>query len=90
MRKPVIGATLAVAALLTLGACGQAPWEDSLKDLEGVTVKDPDKATLYNNVDTYPNMVVLCIDGVAFVTTTRPDMGSWAPVPSLDKTCPPQ
>ena len=85
--KKLLLAGVATGLVLTLTACGQAPWEQSLRDLEGVPVKDPDQATLYNNVDLHPNLMVLCIDGVSFVTTTRPDFSSVIRVPELDKTC---
>lgn len=80
MRKFVIACI--AASTLALSGCGQAPWEQSLLDLEGVQVSDPDSITLYNNVDQHPNLAVICIDGMTFVTTTRIDMGSWAYIPN--------
>jgi predicted small secreted protein len=74
-----------IAAVLT--GCGQAAWEDSLRDLEGVQVYDPDEATLWNNVDQHPNIVRLCLDGVAFATTTRPDFAAVTRVPEWDAHC---
>jgi len=88
MNKTIKLAIASAAALLVLSGCGQAPWEDSLRDLENVPVKDPDSATLYNNVDKYPNISRLCIDGVAFATTTRPDFGALMRVPEWDAECP--
>lgn len=87
MKKSLKIAAAVAAGLFVLTGCGQAPWQDSLRDLENVPVKDPDDATLYNNVDRYPNISRLCIDGVAFATTTR----EWEPVlrvPEWDELCP--
>lgn len=65
MNRPAIAA---VAILLTasLTACG-----NSFRDLNGIPNKDPDRAEMYSNVDGYPNVVRICIDHVAFATTTR-------------------
>jgi len=54
------------AALALVAGCGS-----SFRDLNGVPTKDPDKAEMYANVDGYPNVVRICIDHVAFATTTR-------------------
>jgi hypothetical protein len=56
----------AVAVVLSLTACGS-----SRRDLNGIPSKDPEKAEMYANVDGYPNVVRICIDGVAFATNTR-------------------
>lgn len=47
--------------------------------------KDPDKIELYLNIDQYPNVVRLCIGGVAFATTTR-DFTALVRVPEWDRT----
>lgn len=60
---------LAGAAALTLATAGCG--DSGFRDLEGVPSRDPDKAETYNNVDGYPNVVRICIDKVAFATTTR-------------------
>lgn len=85
MRKR-LAIALASLALLA-GACGQAPWETSLKDVEGAQVQDPDYITLTNNVDKHPNVVFLCTEGLAFVTTTRPDFSALTRVPERDDFC---
>lgn len=85
-RRRAAVAALALVAALSLSACGQAPWEDSLRDLEGVEFVDPEGVTAWNNVDQHPNIVRLCLDGVAFATTTR----EWQPVtrvPEWDAAC---
>ncbi len=66
--KVGVGACAASSvALVVLSACSQ----QQLRDVEDVPVHDPDKVELIGNVDDYPNIVRLCIDGVAFGTTTR-------------------
>jgi hypothetical protein len=62
---------LVILAAVMLSACGQAPWEDSLKDVEGGQVRDPDYFQLFNNADLHPNIVLLCAGGFGFATTTR-------------------
>ncbi len=77
--------TIAVAGIiLALGACSPG---NNFRDLEGVKSVDPDKATVYNNVDQHPNLAVLCIEGVAYITSTRQHQ-SHTREPDLDKTCP--
>jgi len=41
------------------------------RDLEGVPLTEPQKIEVYANLDGHPNIVRLCIDGKAFITTTR-------------------
>lgn len=71
-----------IAAALALTGCAN----QTTRDLEGVPVQEPDSTRIYTNVDQYPNIVVNCIDGVAFVTTTRAYDGITR-VPELDETC---
>jgi hypothetical protein len=80
MRQRLI--LLALAAALLAG-CGS----DAYRDVEGVPSHDPDKVEVFNNVDRYPNLVVVCIHGVAFVTTTR-DYKPFERVAELDRNCP--
>jgi hypothetical protein len=75
------GSALVLAAALTLTGCGN----EKTKDVTGVTAQKPDKIAQYENVDQYPNVVVLCIHGVAFATTTREAAGAILRVPELDK-----
>ena len=56
------------------------------RDLEGVPVREPDKSEVYLNVDQYPNVTRLCIDGLAFATTTRENNAAIFRVPEWDKT----
>lgn len=76
---------LVVAGLVVgLGVAGGC--RDNFKDLESVKYRDPDKVEGYNNVDRNPNLTRLCIDGVAFMTTTR-DYDSVLRVPEWDSWC---
>lgn len=85
-RTVAVGALLAAVGLAVAG-CGQSPWQHSLRDYEGATVKDPDSVTLWNNVDQHPNIARVCLDGVAFATTTRPDFSAVQRVPGWDHVC---
>jgi hypothetical protein len=76
---------LAVVALGTLGACTP---RDNFRDVEGVPSKDPDLIEAYNNLDGHPNIAKVCIDGVAFATTTRDAHAAIQRVEAWDRTCP--
>ncbi len=55
-----------VAMVLVLVACsGQS------RDVEGIEFKDADRIEGFNNVDGHPNLVRLCVGGLAFITTQR-------------------
>jgi hypothetical protein len=78
--KKIAALTVMGTLILALAGCGS-----SRRDLNGVPNRDPDKAEMYSNVDGYPNIVRVCIGGVAFATTTR-QMGEITRVPEWDKT----
>jgi hypothetical protein len=73
----------AVLVALTFAGCAN----NNFRDLEGVPSKDPDSAKLWTNVDGHPNVVRLCLDGVAFATTTR-DFTALMRVEAWDSMCP--
>ena len=80
-----IKAAFAVAAVAGLvGACSPG---NNFRDVEGVKSQRPDLVENYNNMDQHPNMGKVCIDGVAFLTTTR-DYDAVTRVPEWDRTCP--
>jgi hypothetical protein len=66
MRRAAIAA---VAGALLLTGCSN----QTVRDLEGVPVQDPEKVELFVNVDLFPNVVALCIHGAGFAATTRDD-----------------
>jgi hypothetical protein len=66
-RRTIIAATAAAAAALTLAGCSN----QTVRDLEGVPVTDPDKIRLVTNVDLFPNIVAICVEGAGFAATTR-------------------
>ena len=82
MKKLVTLLGFLLATVLLLSACSTGPLGtgQQWRDLEGQSVTDPDKARLVANVDGYPNVVALCIEGQGFVSTTR-DYSSLVPVP---------
>lgn len=80
MKKTHALVTVGVIALATLTGCGE---QQQIRDLENVTVTEPDKTRLVVNVDEYPNAVAICIEGAGFITTTRTDR-PLQPVPAWD------
>lgn len=84
MRKAIV---VGVAALALVAGAACTPG-NNFRDVEGVDSKDADKYVVYNNVDRHPNLVLVCISGTAFITTTR-EFNAVTRVPDLDKTCPP-
>lgn len=83
MKRTMVGA---VAVLALAGACGGS---NNFRDVEGVKSQIPDAIKVYSNVDAHPNIVKVCIDGVAFATTTR-QHDSLTRVEAWDRTCPGQ
>jgi len=83
MKIRIALAALCSAVVLLLSGCGS----NNFRDLEHVPSKDPDTAVVYNNVDLNPNITKLCIEGLAFITTTR-DYDNTQRVPEWDATCP--
>ena len=81
MKKRLIIAGFAVAIL---GACTPG---DNFRDVEGVKSERPQLIQNYNNIDKHPNLAKVCIDGVAFLTTTRA-YDAVTRVPEWDRTCP--
>ena len=65
--KIVVGSLIAVALLLTGASCEQ----QQLRDLENVQVEDMQNVHVFVNVDDFANVVVGCIEGNAFIFTTR-------------------
>ncbi len=76
--------------LVVLGAVALAGCGAEIRDLEGVTISDPDKAEVYSNLDEHPNVVRLCIDGEVVVTTTRDGQSAlqFAPEGWWEEWCP--
>jgi len=79
-RVGVIAAGLITCVLL--GASDCQPTEE--RDLEGVHLQDPQKTEIYANVNGHPNIVVMCIHGIAFATTTRENGQNFMRVEDLD------
>lgn len=71
MIKKVGLAALAIATVLGLGACNWGSDDANKKDVLNVPGLKPDKLEVFTNVDGHPNIAVLCIHKVAWVTTTR-------------------
>jgi hypothetical protein len=88
MRDKLRRAGTVVAAMVLAGTvvagCDSV---NNFRDVEGVRSQDPDKIEVYNNVDQHPNLVMVCIHGVAFITTTR-DYKPFEREEDLDRNCP--
>ena len=63
MRKHLIAA---IALALVVTGC-----TSTLQDLEGIQAETPDRVRVFLNADQFPNLNVVCINGVGFVNTTR-------------------
>lgn len=81
----VAGFALVAGAAVALTACSP---NATTKDVKNITFHDADLIQGYNNVDLYPNIVKVCVDGVAFATTTRDAQAAIQRIPEWDKTCP--
>lgn len=79
-RAAVIAGTAAAAIAVTAGCSNQ------LNDLNGISQHQPNYATTWLNVSGFPNITELCINGVAFATTTR-DYTSIMRIPQWDAFC---
>lgn len=82
--KATSSAAVAVAGALLLGGCTG----NNFRDVEGVQSQEPDSIEVFSNVDKHPNIAKLCIDGVAFATTTREGNSALTRVEDWDPTCP--
>lgn len=82
-RAAVATATLAIA----VGGLTACSTNDTVMDFEEAAVVNPDSVTLYNNIDGHPNLARICIDGIAFITTTRKGNASWDRFPEWDAAC---
>ena len=77
--KITAGLAVVASMLLTAGSCEQ----QQLRDLENIPVEEMENVRIFVNVDGYANMVVGCIEGSAFVFTTR-DYEAFERQPDLD------
>lgn len=78
--------TLAVVAAVALALAGCGSDNANQHDVTGVSWKNPDKIEVYANIDEHPNLVRLCIDHVAFATTSRLNGVNLMRVPEWDVT----
>jgi len=69
-------------SLLAGCACDSA----SSADLTGVPPRKPDKIEAYENIDGHPNVVRLCVGGLAFATTSRENGQNFLRVPEWDES----
>lgn len=82
MKSKIIGLVVAAATVAVVAGCAQPQFDD----LKGVNPIPPDYSTVLMNVDGFPNISLLCYDGVAMVTTSR-DMDSTQFQPAYNHIC---
>ena len=81
MNKKLI---IAGAGLALLGAaCSPG---NNFRDVEGADSEVPDVVRVFSNVDKHPNVVMLCIEGAGFATTSR-DYSALTRVETWDEKC---
>lgn len=85
--KKFAAVIIAVAAVFGMTACDPLG-NETVRDVENVDYRDPDSVRFYGNVDQFPNISVVCIDGTAVATTTRGGNSAAFLAPSLNSTCP--
>ena len=56
----IVGVLASIA--MVIGGCS-----DQLTDLKGIEIQDPDTVSVYRNVDNFPNVAIMCIDGDALI-----------------------
>lgn len=71
---------LAFATLSLATGCSN----QTVRDLEGVPITEPDKVRLITSVDRFPNVTAMCVEGVGFATTTRDAAGAILRVEAWD------
>lgn len=79
MRKVFLG--LLAAGILATGCTS------TLQDLEGVQATPPDTYEVFQSPDAFPNIARICVDGVAFVSSTR-EYQQITRIPEWDNECP--
>jgi hypothetical protein len=81
MKTRTAIATVAAVAGIALTGC-----TSTLQDLEGIEATPPDSYEVFQSPDLFPNIARVCVDGVAFVATTR-DYQQVTRVPEWDAAC---
>ena len=86
MRKHKVGITATIVAVLTGSAILAVGCSHQLDDQGDVAQANADYEITYLNVDGFPNITVVCIMGVGFVTISR-NYNSLTPEPKWDSFC---
>lgn len=79
------GITMAIATGALVAGCGSG--QPQLDDLNNVPPSYPNYVMTGLNVDGFPNVTMICINGAGFATTTRDAAGAITLVPEWDKFC---
>lgn len=75
-----------MGVIATAGIVAGCAGTPQLDDLRNTSVEYPNYAVTWMNVDSFPNVTELCINGVAFATTTR-DYNAIMRIPQWDAFC---
>ena|SRR5579862_6044866 len=81
-RLAALGAGVIATAGIVAGCAGSP----QLDDLRNTSVLYPNYAVTYMNVDNFPNVTEICINGIGFATTTR-DYNAIMRIPQWDAFC---
>jgi hypothetical protein len=79
-------AGLGAAVVATAGIIAGCAGNPQLDDLRNTSVLYPNYAVTFMNVSSFPNVTELCINGIAFATTTR-DYNAILRIPQWDAFC---
>lgn len=87
VRRLALAAVVPVAALVLVGCSEQLGDRPMTED---VVIQDMDSVRVFRNIDQFPNIARVCVDGVAFATTSSSGDGpAIVRVPEWDGSCPP-
>lgn len=70
----------AIGVVILAAGCSN----QTVRDLEGIPVTDPDKVKLVVSVDQFPNVTAMCVEGAGFASTTREAAGALIRVEAWD------
>lgn len=74
---------IALVLMILLAACGGGSVFNPLdNDLKGVKGEEPDTVRVFYNADKFPNLNIVCVDGVGFSTHSFGVSGDQTGAPS--------
>lgn len=82
--------TAAAALLLLVGCSAESQDRKGGKGNDADRITDVDKAEVFRNIDDFPNIERVCVDGIAFAATTSYDgttASNLVRIPDWDALC---